>query len=93
MNWKSNRTDFHFTPDWQSLEVSSINRVPAHSRWGAYDTLERAIDCEYGSSPYLKCLNGTWSFKLYPCPEMADDFYRADYDTTGFTDIKVPANW
>lgn len=93
MNMKNKRSDFHFQPDWQNLDVLSINREPAHSRWGAYDTMERAIACEYGSSPYLLSLNGTWRFRLYPHPDMVDDFYGTDYTEDGFKDIKVPANW
>ena len=93
MNRQNNRCDFHFTPDWQTLEVQSVNREPAHSRWGAYDALERAIACEYGSSPYLYKLNGTWKFRLYSCPEEVDEFYHTDYEEEKFLDIKVPANW
>lgn len=93
MNKENNRCAFHFKPDWENLEVQSINRVPAHSRWGAYDTVERAITCEYGSSPYLSCLNGIWRFCLYSSPEAVDDFYKTDYTEGMFQDIKVPSNW
>lgn len=90
---KNNRKDFHFTPDWQTLDVLSVNREPAHSRWGAYDSVQRAVDCVYGSSPYLYNLNGDFRFKLYANPEVVDDFYKTDYEETGFGDIKVPGNW
>lgn len=93
MNMKNNRSDFHFTPDWQALDVLSVNREPAHSRWGAYDSEQRAIACEYGSSPYLSSLNGTYRFRLYPNPDMVDDFYKMDYEEKGFSDIMVPGNW
>lgn len=93
MERRNNRCEFHFRSDWENLEVLSINRVPAHSRWGAYDTLESAVACEYGSSPNLLSLNGTYRFRLYPCPEAVDDFYQADYEEKGFEDIKVPGNW
>lgn len=93
MNKENNRCNFHFIPDWKALEVLSINREPAHSRWGAYDTEDRAVACEYGSSPYLCSLNGTWRFRLYPCPESVDEFYKTEYEENGYGDIKVPANW
>lgn len=93
MNMINNRSDFHFTPDWKTLEVQSVNREPAHSRWGAYDSEERAIACEYDSSPYLCSLNGTYRFRLYPNPESVDDFYQTDYDEKEFKDIAVPGNW
>ncbi len=93
MNFKNNRSSFHSVPDWKALEVTSINRIAAHSRWGAYDTLERALSCEYGSSPYLYSLNGTWKFHLYPDVEMVDDFYTLSYTADQFVNIPVPSNW
>lgn len=90
---KNNRMDFHWKWDWQTLDVLSINRVPAHSRWGAYDTVARAVEGAYGSSPYICSLNGTYRFRLYDSPEKVDDFYRCDYDDSDFQDIPVPSNW
>ena len=90
---ENNRMSFHKKHDWQNLEVLSINRMSAHSRWGAYDTVERAVEGEYGSSPYLYSLNGEYRFRLYDSPESVDDFYLWDYDDSGFEDIPVPSNW
>jgi len=90
---QNSRCDFHCRPDWENPEVLSINRVPAHSRWGAYNTMECAVACKYGSSPNLLSLNGTYRFRLYSCPEAVDDFYRTDYEECGFEDIIVPGNW
>lgn len=90
---KNNRADFHWKPDWETLDVLSINRLSAHSRWGAYDTVERAVIGEYGSSPYVKSLNGTYRFRLYDSPEMVDDFYLPDYSEVKYQDIPVPPNW
>lgn len=90
---KNNRMEFHQNPDWQTLEVLSINRMPAHSRWGAYDTAARALEGEYGSSPYVCSLNGTYRFRLYDSPAEVDDFYRLEYDDAHFQDIPVPSNW
>ncbi len=85
--------EFHTRPDWENLEVLSINRVPAHSRWGAFDTVEQALTCRCGDSPNVKSLNGTYRFRLYDRPEEVDDFYRPDYDDSAFSDIAVPSNW
>lgn len=89
----NNRMEFHTRPDWETLDVTSINRMPAHTRWGAYDTEERAKECRYGDSPYLCCLNGSWQFKLYDAPEEVDEFYRPGYEGNGFSEIQVPGNW
>ena len=87
------RRDFHTRPDWENLEVLSINRAPAHSRWGAYDTVEQALSCKIENSPNVISLNGTYRFRLYSCPEMVDDFYRPEYDDSAFSDMVVPSNW
>ena len=39
------RMDFHSMPDWATLDTLSVNRIPAHSRWGASYTAERAMEC------------------------------------------------
>ncbi len=90
---RNNRSNFYKKPEWENLEVLSINRMPAHTRWGAYDTEEHAVKCEYGSSPYTQSLNGTYKFKLYNSPQEVDEFYRVDYDDSGFSEIPVPSNW
>ena len=87
------RMDFHSMPDWATLDTLSVNRIPAHSRWGAYDTAERAMECVYGSSPNLFSLNGRYRFRLYPSPDQTDDFYLPEYDDSDFEDIPVPSNW
>lgn len=87
------RMDFHTRPDWETVEISSVNRMPAHSRWGAYDTQERAKECRYGTSPYTIRLNGDYRFRLYSSPEAVDEFYRIDYDDSQFSFVAVPGNW
>lgn len=89
----NNRMNFHGKPDWETLDVLSINRVAAHSRWGAYDTVQGAVTGEYGSSRYLCSLNGNYRFKLYDSPEAVDEFYQPGYDDSGFDEIPVPSNW
>ncbi len=85
--------DFHSRPDWQTLDTLSINRCPAHSRWGTWDTRENALDYTYGSSPYLHSLNGTWRFRYCDDVSLVDDFYLPEYDEREFADIPVPSNW
>ena len=86
------RQDFHTTPDYHNPEVLSINRAPAHSPWRAYPS-EGAAALYPAESPYRVSLNGTYAFKLYDRPELVEDFFRADYDASGFADIAVPGCW
>ncbi|MCL2433864.1 MAG: glycoside hydrolase family 2, partial [Clostridia bacterium] len=70
---------FHTRADFLNLDVTAINRLPAHALW---DQPEHTLN-----------LNGTWRFKLCDCPENAGEFYLPGFDDAGFADIPVPANW
>jgi len=85
--------EFHSKNDWQNIDITAINRVQSHTRWGAWACEESAVKDEFGSSPNIKCLNGTYRFKLYDNPEAAEEFFKADFDDGGFDDINVPGNW
>jgi len=68
--------------------VTSINRVPSHAEFCAFDTLARAENG--GESPYKISLNGVWQFKLYENPQAAAEFFETDAETS---EINVPGNW
>ena len=89
----NNRKAFHSLPDWENPTLTQINRAPAHTRWGAYESESLAAACCYGESKHIRCLDGEYAFKLYDKPSDVDDFYRTDYDTSGFSSIQVPGNW
>lgn len=43
---------------------------------------------------WSKCLNGDWKFFWVDQPSKVPvDFYKTDYDVSGWNTIKVPANW
>ena len=86
------RRDFHTSPDWENSSVMSINRLPAHTRWGAYDSLESAIACKSNASSNILCLDGAYKFKLFRNPALVDDFYKSFYKGD-FSTIQVPGNW
>lgn len=86
------RSDFHTLPDWENSAVTAINCLPAHTRFGAYKTLEAAIACEPNTSPNILCLNGEYQFKLFANPNEVDNFYLPGYDGA-FSSIQVPGNW
>jgi len=87
------RNGFHTRSDWENTDVTSINRTPPHSRWGAYADADSAAACLPNTSKYIMCLNGQYDFKLYPSPDSVDDFFKPDYDASGFDNIEVPGNW
>lgn len=88
--------EFHVKPDYINKDIVSINRNKAHVEWGAFDSEKTAfnslINDKRGSSDNIRSLNGNYSFKLFDKPEMADDFFKLNYEGQ-MSEIKVPGNW
>lgn len=72
------------TPLWlANPEIFAVNREPAHS-----DHL-----CTVNGQQLKQSLNGTWKFSYTEHPDSRPaDFYKTDYDVTGFGDITVPGH-
>ncbi|MBQ9654515.1 MAG: hypothetical protein IJV38_00645 [Prevotella sp.] len=71
--------------DWEDNHVLQIGREPA-----------RAYFIPYGQwqGDRTLCLNGEWQFRWTKTPgERILDFYRTDYDASGWATLAVPANW
>ena len=71
--------------DWEDNHVLQINREPA-----------RAYFIPFGEQrgDRMLSLNGKWQFRWTKTPsERVKDFYRTDYDASGWTTLDVPANW
>jgi len=75
----------------QNLDITALNREPAHSPWHAYENEAQAL--AGGASPNIQPLNGIWQFKLYPNPSQTEAFYTPDNPRDGFVDIPVPSHW
>ena len=71
--------------DWEDHHVLQINREPP-----------RAYFIPYGEQQGDRrlSLNGEWLFRWTKTPEeRIKDFYRTDFEATGWTTFPVPANW
>ena len=50
-----------------------------HEPYGVYETVEQALSGNRRTSKYVKCLNGTWKFKLFSSPDaVTDEFYNPE---------------
>ncbi|WP_170179800.1 glycoside hydrolase family 2 TIM barrel-domain containing protein [Flavivirga rizhaonensis] len=83
------------TPYWENPEIFQENRAPAHASFYRYQDEASAIaNSRYYNSPLYQSLNGQWKFNWVKKPsDRPVDFYKADYDVSGWKDIKVPGNW
>ena len=79
---------------WENQYVTSKNRYPMHSPYGAYETVEQAKSCDRNLSKYIKSLNGMWKFKMADSPmEAPEGFELMNYDDSSWSQIPVPSNW
>ena len=74
------------TPDWENPQVVGINKRAYHA------TLTRPS--ERATHPEWLSLDGRWRFHWAKDPESRPaDFYRLDYDVSGWDEITVPGTW
>ncbi|SUQ41592.1 Beta-galactosidase [Clostridium neonatale] len=80
------------TLDWlEDPEVFRINRIDAHSDHYFYEEMNH-IKLE-DNMPLKQSLNGKWRFSYSENPSLRiRDFYKEDFDCTGFDMINVPAH-
>ncbi len=90
------------SPYWEDETRFAENKEPGHATFMPYPSeKEMLADAAYYATPWVptgsssvQCLNGTWRFKLVSEPsQRPEDFYREDYDVTGWDTIPVPSNW
>ncbi len=82
-------------PEWNNNpEIFQLNRLPARATLMPYDTLDSALKCDRSASSHKVSLNGQWKFNFAENISAAPaDFYKNDFDVSGWDNIKVPAHW
>lgn len=80
------------TLEWlENPEIFKVNRLDAHSDHWFYGNMDH-IKLE-DKMPFKQNLNGRWRFSYSENPSLrVKDFYKEDYDVTGFDYIKVPGH-
>ena len=80
--------------EWQNPEINQVNRLPMHSNFFAYDTLDEAMQNEKQESDNFMTLNGKWKFFwVENADQRPTDFFRLDYNDKGWDNLNVPAVW
>ena len=81
-------------PDWENPDVIAKNKEVSYSTHIPFANRDQALVNDWKGSPYYKLLSGTWKFNWVRKPaDRPKDFYKDDYDVSGWKDIKVPGNW
>ena len=80
--------------EWESPERLALNKEQPHAIFYSFADVTAARKVLPENSAYRMSLNGEWKFYWAPEPEKRPkDFYRTDYDVTGWDNIPVPSNW
>ncbi len=81
-------------PEIENPELLGINKEPWHATLMPYANLQEALVAKRHASSLCKSLNGQWKFNWVPSPEKRPvDFYKPDFDVSGWKEIPVPSNW
>ncbi|MFL6332542.1 MAG: glycoside hydrolase family 2 TIM barrel-domain containing protein [Pyrinomonadaceae bacterium] len=90
-------------PDWENPRVFAIGREPMHATFAPYpdEAAARRGALAYTpgappapASPFVQSLNGLWKFNWVKEPSARPvDFYKPEFDVSGWKEIRVPSNW
>ena len=88
------RAGIDYPAEIENPEILGINKEPAHATLMPYANLQEALVAKRHASTFARTLNGNWKFNWVPSPEKRPvDFYKTDYDVSGWKEIAVPSNW
>ncbi len=77
--------------EWEQPEVVAVNREPMKATFFNFESREKALAGDKAASQYYLSLDGTWSFKYSPNPDVRPkDFYKTSYDVAKWGHIQVP---
>ncbi len=80
--------------EWKDPQRYSLNKEMPRNWFFSFADRQSALKVLPENSDYWQSLDGTWKFNWVRTPEERPlDFYRNDYDVSGWDDITVPSNW
>ena len=81
--------------EWQDPAVFEVNKLYPRANIPQNDPfIAEDIFNPHDSDPYFVRLDGVWNFHYVPnADERPTDFFRTDYDDSGWGTIPVPGNW
>lgn len=85
---------FAQSPDWENPAVFRINKEAPRATAMPFPDRASALAKKRLESPWCQMLNGTWKFHYVGTPDARPaDFYKPDFDVSGWKDLHVPSNW
>lgn len=82
-------------PEWNNNpDIFQVNRMEAHAAFGAYSSLEEALEGKSRQAAHRLDLNGIWKFAWAENPAGRPvGFQDLSYDCSSWDDIPVPSHW
>lgn len=78
--------------DYENPEIIEKNKESAHAIWLPFDSFDEIAEPK--ASKYKLSLNGIWDFKwVFGDGAFPEDFYRPEYDSSGWDKLEVPSVW
>lgn len=89
------KSDTAFVPkEIENPECTGINKETYHATLMPYASLREALAANRYASSFSRSLNGLWKFNYVDWPQKRPvNFYKTDYDVSGWKDIKVPSSF
>ncbi len=80
--------------EWESPEDLALNKEQPRAYFFSFENTESARKVLPENSAYWKSLDGTWKFNWVKHPdERPVDFYKPEYNVSGWDNIPVPVSW
>lgn len=80
--------------EWQDQNLNSVNRLPMHTAYFAYENPDAAAKGVKENSKNFMSLNGKWKFNwVKDLDQRPTDFFRTDFNDKGWDLIPVPGVW
>jgi len=82
------------SPDWENQNVFRVGKELPRATGFPAPSEKVALDQPLDGNPWVQSLNGNWKFHWVPEPSKRPvDFYKPDFDVSGWDEIPVPSNW
>lgn len=79
--------------EWQDQNLNSVNRLPMHSAYFAFDKNDSSKADKTQSKNFLS-LNGDWKFNwVQNLEQRPTDFFKTEFNDSGWDLIEVPGVW
>ena len=80
--------------EWRDANVNEVNRLPMHTHYFAYESVDAAQKGDESSSSNYLTLNGIWKFNWVKDADMRPtDFYKTNFNDKGWAQMPVPGIW